>query len=209
MSLRISLFWIYVISQYLGSHWYSCRQLRLSYRFWAYYLGLLAADTFSNYSLRDWLPEFIRYWVATAQLFCAIRTQRSHILRREALCGTSQMDFLRAEQCLLLQVTLTGAYGVHYIHCTDLFYTMQQHSPIYSPCLPAYLGLNPQQKMSLFCPCLLIVFSLFPSPFAAVFKLSSVRGRLTRVEVGENSGIVLCSRVLCSTVTQPFNCWRL
>lgn len=86
-------------------------QRTLGYRFWA---GSLPVPVATAPPLCDWAPECCRYWLTSAQLFCAIRAQLSHVIGHEDLCGTRQMGFIRAEQCLLLQVTLlTGAYRVH------------------------------------------------------------------------------------------------
>lgn len=129
-----------------------------------------------------------------------IKTQLSHVLRHEDLCGTRQMDFIRAEQRLLLQVTLLQALTEYTtLHKSILHHTTAQP---YLFSLPACLGLKSQLKTSLFCPCLLIVFSLFPSPFAAVFKLSCVRVQFARVDVRENK-VALCYVLECFALQPP------
>lgn len=68
--------------------------------------------------------------------------------------------------------------------------------------LPDCLSLKSQLKTSLFCPCLLIVFSLFSSPFAAVPKLSCVRVQFARVDVRENK-VALCYVLECFALQPP------
>lgn len=80
-----------------------------------------------------------------------------------------------------------------FIDYTTLLKSILCHAAVqsYLFSLLACLGLKSQLKTSLFRPCLLIVFSLFPSPFASVFKLSCVRVQLARVDVTENK-VALC-----------------
>lgn len=177
-------------------------QRTLGYRFWC---GSLPVPVATAPPLCDWAPECCRYWLTSAQLFCVIRAQLPHVTGHEDLCGTRQMDFIRTELCVLLQESLLTSV-------TE--YTALHHKPVLHPAaaqrylfsFPACLGLKSQLKTSLFCSCL-IVFSLFPSPFAAVFRLSCVRVQLATVDVRGNK-VSLCD-VLEGCAPQPLHHWRM
>lgn len=86
-------------------------------------------------------------------------------------------------------------------------YTALPNKPVPHPAVtqhylfsfPACLGLKSQLKTSLFCLCL-IVFSPFPSAFAAVFRLSCVR-----VDVRGNK-VSLCDVPECFAPQPPSPC---
>lgn len=69
---------------------------------------------------------------------------------------------------------------------------------------PACLGLKSWLKTSLFCSCL-IVFSPFPSLFAAVFRLSCVRVQFDPVDVRGNK-VSLCDVLECFAPQPPSPC---
>lgn len=127
--------------------------------------------------LCDRAPEFSRYWHSS---------RLSHALRHEGLCEINHMDFSRAEQCLLLLGTSYRCLQA-IPHCILCHAAMQ----LYLFSLSSCLGLKSQLKISIFCPCILIAFFLFPSPFAAAFKLSCVRVQFSRVDVTEHK-VALC-----------------
>lgn len=86
------------------------------------------------------------------------------------------------------------------------------HKPVLHPAVAqlylfsflACLGLTSQLKTSFFGSCL-IVFSPFPSPFAAVFRLSCVRVQFARVDVRGNK-VSLCDVLECFAPQPPSPC---
>lgn len=102
--------------------------------------------------------------------------------------------------------------------CNNLFlqaltdYTALHNKPVLHPAVtqrylfsfPTCLGLKSQLKTSLFCPCLIAV-SLFPSPFAAVSRLSCVRVQFATLDVRGNK-VSLCDVLECFAPQPPSPC---
>lgn len=76
---------------------------------------------------------------------------------------------------------------------TTLHKSILRHAAVqlYLFSLFSCLGLKSQLKTSILCPCILIAFFLFPSSFAAAFKLSCVGVQFFRVDVTEYK-VALC-----------------
>lgn len=91
-------------------------------------------------------------------------------------------------------------------------YTALHNNPVLHPAVsqcylfsfPACLGLKSQLKTSLFC-LRLNVSSPFPSPFAAVLRLSCVRVQFATVDVRGNK-VSLCDVLECFSPQPPSPC---